>query len=211
MSDGTPLPPDISHSGHNIQTEKLIEQTFRFRLRTIFCLLCNFVPNASIFTLSEASCLLSSNICASVSSNFWISAFTLSFFSCWYFPIENLGFLLLAANGGLKTPWFIFAKRRQKRRINTYVMNTEIELTSYHFRFFIKVRYTPKKSPKKMITWNPRHSHLALHFGLLSYHFFLFHRARIHLIAHRQKANEFNSPKVTAKTTLLVPVSQNIG
>ena len=62
-----------------------------------------------------------------------------------------------------------------------------------------------------MITWNPRHRHLALHFRLLSYHFFLFHRARIHLIAHRQKAKEFNSPKVTAKTTLLVPVSQNIG
>ena len=133
------------------RTEKLIEQTFRFRLRTISCLLCNFVPNASIFTLSEARCLLSSNICASVSSNFWISAFTLSFFSCWYFPIENLGFLLLAANGGLKTPWFIFAKRRQKRRINTYLMNTEIELTSYHFRFFIKVRYTPKKAPRKWL------------------------------------------------------------
>ena len=62
-----------------------------------------------------------------------------------------------------------------------------------------------------MITWNPRHSHLALHFRLLSYHFFLFHRARIHLIAYRHKAKEFNSPKVTAKATLLVPVSQNIG
>ena len=144
--------PLISHSGHNIQTEKLIEQTVRFRLRTISCLLCNFVPNASILTLSAATCLLSSNICASASSNFWISAFTLSFLSCWYFPIENLGFLLLAANGGLKTPWFIFAKRRQKRRINTYLMNTEIELTSYHFRFFIKVLYTPKKASRK---WSP--------------------------------------------------------
>ena len=202
--------PLISHSGHNIQTEKLIEQTFRFRLRTISCLLCNFVPNASIFTLSEASCLLSSNICASESSNFWISAFTLSFFSCWYFPIENLGFLLLAANGGLKTPWFIFAKTRQKWRIHTYLMNTEIELKSYHFRFFIKVLYTPKKASRK---WSPETlaSHLALHFRLLSYHFFLIHRARIYLITHRQKANEFNSSKVTATTALLVPVFQNIG
>ena len=140
------------------RTEKLIEQTFRFRLRTISCLLCNFVPNASILTLSAATCLLSSNICASASSNFWISAFTRSFLSCCYFPIENLGFLLLAANGGLKTPWFIFAKRRQKRRINTYLMNTEIELTSYHFRFFIKVLYTPKKASRKWSPWNPRQS-----------------------------------------------------
>ena len=53
------------------------------------------------------------------------------------------------------------------------------------------------------------HGHLALYFRLLSYHFCSIYRAGIYLILHQNKANEFNSLKMTAKIELLVPVLQN--
>ena len=168
----------------------------------LVCCVISF-PMRQFWLFQQPVAFWALNISASALSNFWISAFTVSFLSCWYFPIENLGFLFLATDGGLKTQWFIFAKRRHKRRINTYLMNTDIELTSYHFRFFIKVHYTPKKDQRKRlpetlatVTWL---------FIFASYHiiFFSIYRARIYLIRHRHKANEFSNdrPNSIARTS----------
>lgn len=95
---------------------------------------------------------------------------------------------------------------------NKYIFNQYRHQTNmYHFRFFGYTLLHSEKSPKKMITWNPRHGHLALYFRFLSYLFLPIYRAGIYLITHQQKANELTALKMTTKIALLVPVLHNIG
>ena len=50
-----------------------------------------------------------------------------------------------------------------------------------------------------MITWSPHHHYLALHFFILSCHFFLTMQASIAFIVYQQKANIFNFLQMAAK------------
>ena len=90
-----------------------------------------------------------------------------------------------------------FTKRGQKRRMNTYLMQMDVELSSY-------------QSECQLSRTLSMHGTFNLYFRFLSYHFCPISRAKMAVITYQQKTCKFTFIDITAKIVLLAPSSKKL-